>query len=540
MADTQKDPAQGEKSVPKRTPFAKPQMRRPRIRRNSGEWRPIVDVTDVFAGDRGIGRRGVYDLYDGPIGVQLRVEQAVKSEPLLEAEMEWEGGGISPLYMWQEGERYHMLYGASPNGACYAVSEDAYHWTRPEMGIIEYNGSKKNNIIHKDLHGSQGFFEDPSAPPEERFKTMGGDMAWYDPDTREPLSGEKAMKRAEAMQYQGEAYKGPKAVIWGRTLGFASPDRLHWKQMEEPLADRPVNGAISARYDPHNGEYYAYLQIMGYPGEEPKAIGTASIEEETQVRTIGLSRTKDFRHWPAPKLILEPDAQDDLDIDFYGANYFPYPGRSDLHGMLIPIFHRATGHMDGQIAFSHDGLYWSRPERRAVISPGPEGSGDDCAVHFWRAGILELPDGYWGSPYTGASTLHNVRDEFADSLFPSHRPTDIRWARWRPHRFCGMEAATEGRFTIPTIYRRHNELRLNYRCKPGGWVSVELLKERPSMFHPDLDPAAGFTFEECDRLTGDSLDQVVTWQGRGDISGIGETVVIRVKMFQAKLFAYQV
>ena len=60
------------------------------------------------------------------------------------------------------------------------------------------------------------------------------------------------------------------------------------------------------------------------------------------------------------------------------------------------------------------------------------------------------------------------------------------------------------------------------------------------MFHGDVDPLKEFTFEECDRLTGDSLDQVVTWQGRSDISGIGEMVAIRLKMFQAKVFAYQV
>ena len=136
--------------------------------------------------------------------------------------------------------------------------------------------------------------------------------------------------------------------------------------------------------------------------------------------------------------------------------------------------------------------------------------------------------------------LHNIRDEFASSLFPFHRPTDIRWARWRPHRFCGMEAATEGRFTIPVLYRQNDQLRVNYRCKPGGWITIELLKQTPSMFHPDLDPVDGFSFEENDRLTGDSLDKVVTWQGNSDISSVGEAVVIRVMMFQAKLFAYKV
>ncbi len=57
-----------------------------------------------------------------------------------------------------------------------------------------------------------------------------------------------------------------------------------------------------------------------------------------------------------------------------------------------------------------------------------------------------------------------------------------------PHRFCGFEAQTEGGFTIPTIYRRNDELRLNYRCQPGGWVSVELMQLMPSMFHGDVDP----------------------------------------------------
>ena len=39
---------------------------------------------------------------------------------------------------------------------------------------------------------------------------------------------------------------------------------------------------------------------------------------------------------------------------------------------------------------------------------------------------------------------------------------------------------------------------------------------------------------------GDESDRVVTWNGNSDISSIGESVSMRVKMFQAKLFAYNV
>ena len=169
---------------------------------------------------------------------------------------------------------------------------------------------------------------------------------------------------------------------------------------------------------------------------------------------------------------------------------------------------------------------------------GPPGSGEEGMIG--TSGIFELPDGHWGAQYWAESRLHNVKEEYTGSLFPRQQPRKMGWALWQPHRFCGFEARTEGRFTIPTIWRRNDELRLNYRCRPGGWVSVELMRLMPSMFHGDVDPLRGFTFEECDRLTGDSADRVVTWRGRSDLSGVGDMVAVRLKMFQAKLFAYRV
>ena len=159
---------------------------------------------------------------------------------------------------------------------------------------------------------------------------------------------------------------------------------------------------------------------------------------------------------------------------------------------------------------------------------GAPGDGDECSAHFWRGGLIELPDGNWASPYTGNSKLHNVTGDMVDAMFPAHRPLQIRWARWQPHRFCGLVAALEGRFTIPTVYRCHDELRLNYRCQPGGWIKVEILG-RHSLDDPGWGCCPGFSFAECDLLTGDAIDHVVTWKGQRDISGIGETVAIRIR-----------
>ena len=510
-----------------------------RIRPNAGAWSPLVDMTDVLPGQRGTSRHGELELFDAPIGIRFEIEEAVKSAPLLEVTRDWERESISPLYVWQGDGRYHMLYDCE-SGHCYAHSEDAYDWTRADVNEVEYDGSKNNNLLSHPAKGATGVFEDPSAPPEKRFVALGGEMGWYDPDTGEKLEGEEAGQRTQAEQEAGSAYSGPRAVISGVMLGWTSPDGLHWTAMAEPLAYRPVNGGVAARYDEHRGNYFAYIQLMGYPAEVLEGIGAGGAERGIQIRAIGFSRTTDLGSWPAPKLILHPDADDDPDISFYGGNYFTYPGRDDLHGMLIPIYHQIASTIDGQIAFSRDGLFWSRSDRRTILPLGKEGDGDESIAHFWRSGLVELPDGHWGCPYTGNYAIHGYPADKEDELFPKRRPRQIRWALWRPHRLCGLRAEAEGRFTVPALYRAQDELRLNYRCEPGGWIQVELLDKATSLMVPDTDPAPGFSFDECERLTGDSEDRVVTWKGGSDISALGDVVSIRIRMLGAKLFAYRV
>lgn len=60
---------------------------------------------------------------------------------------------------------------------CYAVSEDGVNWRKPELGLVEYEGSRRNNIVR--IEGFPGgspegsVFLDPKAPPEQRYKMLG-------------------------------------------------------------------------------------------------------------------------------------------------------------------------------------------------------------------------------------------------------------------------------------------------------------------------------------------------------------------------------
>ena len=69
--------------------------------------------------------------------------------------------------------------GTRSESTCYAVSNDGIHWTRPNLGLFEYEGSKDNNIVLGDMPPySHNFCPmiDPrdDIPADERYKMCAG------------------------------------------------------------------------------------------------------------------------------------------------------------------------------------------------------------------------------------------------------------------------------------------------------------------------------------------------------------------------------
>ncbi len=484
-----------------------------RTREARAAWNPMIDWEEVHPGNRGVTQDGRYELFDAPVGVRLAVEPACKSDALIRSDPALEGGGgLHNVFAWQDGD-YHILYGSfPPDGSSalrYARSADGYRFEKTPVG------GRADNVTGGPAHC--GMFIDPTAEPAERFKAMRMAGGYFDPDTNELLPSGEWQKRMAAADYAGAGYDGPRIVNRNWLEGWTSPDGLQWTVIDTPLAEMPADGGIAPGYDPATGCYFAFVRPGG-----------------TGRRSIGITKTADFRHWPLSRLVLTADPQDPPDTSFYGMYYFPYPGRDDLHAGVVQVYHQIGDDGDAQLAFSRDGLYWTRPERRPVIPVGPPGSDEAGIAWPWGVGLITLPDGWWAVPYDAGSWLHN-----AGHTMPRANGV-IRWARWRPHRLAGIEAETEGRFTIPTITRSGGPLRLNYRCRAGGWIKVELIRSIPSRLNPDVRGLDGYTFEACDPLTGDEADREVTWNGNSDLDAAGSTVVIRVRMFAATLFAYRV
>ncbi len=60
---------------------------------------------------------------------------------------------------------YYIVYDGDGNrtfNTCYAESTDGINWVKPELGLVEFNGNKNNNIISKDFEGMSVEYKDGS------------------------------------------------------------------------------------------------------------------------------------------------------------------------------------------------------------------------------------------------------------------------------------------------------------------------------------------------------------------------------------------
>lgn len=57
-------------------------------------------------------------------------------------------------------------------GLLYAQSTDGINWEKPELNLVEWNGSKANNIIMRDCHGGGVFIDEEELDPAKRYKLI--------------------------------------------------------------------------------------------------------------------------------------------------------------------------------------------------------------------------------------------------------------------------------------------------------------------------------------------------------------------------------
>ena len=55
---------------------------------------------------------------------------------------------------------------------CYACSTDGIHWEKPELGLVDFKGNKRNNILYAYVHGTGVFLDEEAPDPNRRYKLV--------------------------------------------------------------------------------------------------------------------------------------------------------------------------------------------------------------------------------------------------------------------------------------------------------------------------------------------------------------------------------
>ena len=115
------------------------------------------------------------------------MHRPVPRDVVMRFDRPWEGNSCNYISVIEDGGVYRMYYRASQVDytqgkmtnrhafVCYAESADGVRWERPSLGLVEFEGSKDNNIIWDGL-GTTTFAvfldENPDCDPDARFKAF--------------------------------------------------------------------------------------------------------------------------------------------------------------------------------------------------------------------------------------------------------------------------------------------------------------------------------------------------------------------------------
>ena len=264
--------------------------------------------------------------------------------PIILKEHPWEGRGpeaMTVLYDPKD-ERYKMWYLAFDglaykdrvpfsHKACYAESRDGLKWSRPFLGLFEYEDSKENNIIRigwqkSDLGDVELNPKEHSA--EERFIGFHNDC--------------------------GGVYVSTSAD--GKTFNCSFEDSAVWYHS-----------------DTHNNAVYDEVRDRWLMFVRPRAYAGNGIEHVIR-RRVAVKESKDLDFWTHERTVLTPR---EGDPDFFYS--MPVFRLGDVFFGALQVYETVHHHLFIELAWSEDGVSWKRlPDsaERLLLNVAPEGAWD--------------------------------------------------------------------------------------------------------------------------------------------------------------------
>ena len=439
---------------------------------------------------------------------------------------------------WHPEKRLWMIW---YTGGLYATSKDGIHWAKPILGLHERDGSRENNQM---LPLTQYEFKDGRGREIASVEGDGTNVLKVFYDARDP---------DPRRRYKGVAYRGPICCLkTSRGPGFhpaISADGRTWKLLDAFI---PTQDESHLFQDEARGLYVATVKHRGPYG-----------------RSVYLSVSRDFDTWTDPRdcLVFHADWRDqelgaqrvqkhiasqDLRkpvyhnleeylTDIYNLPIFRYQG---LYIGMPTVFNHSGNtkfNSDGfsmvELAVSRDLIHWERVGGRRKFIPLSElEGGKNYDVAQLLAGNQPIiKDGKIWFYYSGLkwrSHPSSLKDEETPPVVDGGA---ICLARLRLDGFVSLDAGeTPGYAVTRPFVLAGSWLHVNLKA-PTGELRVEVLGKEGNT------PLPGFSLEESEPASTDSLDAELKWKSGAELSSLqGRTVRLRFKLQRASLFSYWV
>ena len=422
--------------------------------------------------------------------------------PVLRADKPWEGREVRvDAVIYEEQEKLFRMWYSSDAGPCLATSKDGVHWKKPVLGLVEYKGSKQNNIL----------------PPEQVKTYFFKDLHETDP----------------AKRYKGLERHGSLSTTMHFDL-YYSPDGFHWT----PFSKNPVIDT-----SPRRGRWGPTVFMGWDPIRKVYAVyNENSLHRWSPAgrRLIGRAESPDMIHWSEAETVIVPDAQDPVDMDFY---CMPTMAYEDLYVGLLWTFRTTRTTIVPQIVFSRDGIHYNRSYREPFIARGAKGMFDAAVVYP----ITPIVHGdrvlhyYTGGNYRDNTTMRALGDKtmFAVGLAVSPRDRFVSFEGIRFSDEAGRKPYSEVVTRSFSFTGKQLHLNLQANLYTGAGVSgpcgmwVEIMDTTNHAI-------PGFSMREFDPVHRGGLDQVVSWKGRSDLSELaGRPIKLRFHFRNASFYAFQ-
>ena len=467
-------------------------------------------------------------------GAQQRLHHPVPREIAIEHTEPWEGTGCGYHSVFKDGDRYRMYYKAwhldvsdgklktdrHPLFCCYAESDDGLHWRKPELGLFEFAGSKKNNIVM--ISGERGGVQVDAGHPAI-FKDD-------NPDAPEDACYKAFFRSAK-----------PYGL-----LPFKSHDGIHWS----PMTDAPLFSGLGAFdsqnlafWDPTIGKYRAYWRIF------TEGVTTDKDWKPGGIRAIRTATSDDFLHWgPHEDLTYEDSPPEQLYTNvikpYHRAPHLlvGFPTRYVERGWSDSM--RQLPDPEQREARAEAGLRYGTAITEALLMASRDGHHfTRWNEAFLRPGIERPGTWHYGHQYVAwhavetASALPGAPNDL--SLYAVERywhgpGSALRRYTLRLDGFVSINApASGGELTTSPLIFSGETLRLNIATSAAGQVRVELQT-------PEGVPLEGFALADCSEVFGDTVDRIVTWKNGVDVGLLaGKPIRLRFQLNDADLYAYR-